>query len=73
MTEANEFAGIAYAWSLAVVEAIIANGGPGDLDRVLDRIVTEPSAEAAVREVLGMTYDDLNRATAEYLRRTYLR
>jgi len=72
MNQANDFAGIAYAWSLAVVEAIVAAGGPGDIDRLLDRITTEPSAEAAARAALRMDYTDLNRTTAEYLRRTYL-
>jgi hypothetical protein len=72
MDHDNEFAGVAYAWSLAVVEAIVAAGGPGDVDRLLDKITTEPSTEAAARAALHMDYADLNQATAEYLRRTYL-
>ena len=65
-----DFAAMAYAWSLAVVEAIEANG-PGDAVRLLDRMATEPSGEAAIRSTLHMSYADLNAQAAEYLRRTY--
>jgi tetratricopeptide (TPR) repeat protein len=60
---------MAYAWSLATIEALAANGGQGDIERLLDRIVSEPNAEAAVRSVARTDYTGLNRATADYLRR----
>ena len=66
-----DFASVAYAWSLAVVESIEANG-PGDVVRLLDRIVTEPSGEAAVRSALRMSYADLNTQAAEYIRHNYM-
>jgi hypothetical protein len=66
-------AGYAYAWSLAVVEHIIASGGTGDIERILDRIAAEGSAEDAVRSVLHTDYDELAQETSRYLRHTYLR
>ena len=66
----TDFAEIAYAWSLAVVEGVEANG-PGDLIRLLDHVATDHSTEAAVRSVLRMSYGELNRQTADYLRHTY--
>jgi hypothetical protein len=66
-----DFAGVAYAWSLAVAESIEANG-PGDLVRLLDHMATERSGEAAVRSALHMNYSDLNAQAADYLRRTYM-
>jgi len=65
-----DFVVTAYAWSLAVVEAIEANG-PGDVERLLDRMVTEPSGEAAAQAALHMSYADLNAQAGDYLRRTY--
>ena len=65
-------AGYAYAWSLGVVEYIVATYGMGDIERLLDRVATEPSTEAAAREGLRMDYAELERETVKYLRRTYL-
>jgi hypothetical protein len=62
------FAGVAYEWSLAVVETIEATS-PGDLERILDRIDEGASAESAVRITLHLTYADLNTAAADYLRK----
>jgi tetratricopeptide (TPR) repeat protein len=67
-----DVARIAYAWSLATVEAIVEAGTPVDLDRLLDALASGSSTEGAVRSVLHDSYNDLNRATADYLRRTYL-
>jgi len=67
----SDTAEVDYAWSLAVVEAVIASGGPGDINRFLDAITTEHSTEAAAEKALRMNYADLNRFTAEYLRRAY--
>jgi tetratricopeptide (TPR) repeat protein len=62
------FAHDAYAWSLAVIEAIESTS-PGDLERILDRLDEGASAEDAVRVTLHLTYADLNNATADYLRK----
>jgi len=62
----------AYAWSLAVVEEIVAVNGMYDVERVLDRIAAESAPEDAVRAVLHDSYSDLMQSTAEFLRRTYL-
>ncbi len=42
-------AGFAYAWALAVVESIIDAGGVSDISRLLDRVATSPSTEAAAQ------------------------
>lgn len=68
----GEVASFAYLWSLGVVEYIVAANGMGDIERLLERIRTEPSAEAAVRTTLRMDYAQLEAASARYLRRTYL-
>lgn len=67
----SDFASVAYAWSLAVVEAIAANGS-GDIVRLLDHLAMERSAEAAAHDALHMSYADLSNQAAEYLRRTYV-
>jgi len=67
-----DVAGTAYAWSLAVVEMLEA-GGPDDVNRFLENIASESSAEAVLIKILHRDYADLSGATAAYLRRTYLR
>ena len=69
----SNVAGFAYAWSLAVVESMIQAGGVGDLSRLLDRIATSASTEAAVRETLHSDYSDLEQQAVTYLKREYLR
>jgi len=66
-------AAFAYAWALAVVESIIDQGGVSDISRLLDRIATSPSTEAAVQEMLHSSYDDLDQQTVAYLKHAYLR
>ena len=66
-------AAFAYAWSLAVVEAIIDAGGVSDISRLLDRIATSRSTEAAAQETLHSNYSDLKDETVAYLKRAYLR
>ncbi len=66
-------AAYAYAWSLAVVEYIVAADGMRDIERLLDRIATEPSTEAAARGTLRMDYAEIEQETVKYLRKTYLR
>jgi tetratricopeptide (TPR) repeat protein len=65
----TDVAGYAYAWSLGIVEFIVQNGGMSDIARVLDRINTEPSTEAALRSVLRMDYPEVEAETVKYLKR----
>jgi tetratricopeptide (TPR) repeat protein len=67
-----DFARVAYAWSLATVEAIVQSGTPVDIDRLLDALSAGSSIEGALRTALQTNYADLNRSTADYLSRTYL-
>jgi tetratricopeptide (TPR) repeat protein len=66
-------AAMAYAWSLAVIESIVRDGGISDISRLLDRIATAPSAEAACREALHSSYSDLEQQAVTYLKREYVR
>jgi tetratricopeptide (TPR) repeat protein len=66
-----DVARISYGWSLATVEAIVDAGTTEDLDRLLDALASGSSTEGAVRSVLHDNYADLNRSTADYLRRIY--
>jgi tetratricopeptide (TPR) repeat protein len=61
----------AYAWALANIEYIVQTDGMGDVERILERIGTGSSTEAALREVLRSDYNDLMQSTTEYLRKTY--
>ena len=63
----------AYAWALAVVESIIDQGGVSDISRLLDRIATSTSTEAATKELLHSNYDDLDQQAVAYLKHAYLR
>lgn len=69
----QDYVAVAYAWSLAAIEAVVDAGGASDVERLLDRVATERSAETAVEQALHANYADLNRMTADYLRKTYLR
>jgi tetratricopeptide (TPR) repeat protein len=64
-------ASYAYAWSLAVVETILANNSMADLVRMLDALTASGSTEGAVRSVLHESYTELEQQTADYLRSTY--
>jgi hypothetical protein len=72
MSLPKDYAGVAYAWSLAVVETIVDEGGASDIERLLDRVGSEPNTEAAAKSALHEDYAELNKLTADYLRRTYL-
>ena len=61
-------ASLAYAWSLAAIEAIVSQGGTSDISRLLDRISTEPSTEEALRQALHSDYSDLDQQTLAFLR-----
>jgi tetratricopeptide (TPR) repeat protein len=67
----GDAAGYAYAWALANIEYIVQTGGMGDVERILDRIGSGSSTEAALRDVLHSDYNDLMQSTADYLRKTY--
>ena len=73
MSRPGPMAGHAYALSLAVVEYVVAIQSKRDLERVLDRVATGESTEAAARSSLRMDYAELEQETVKYLRRTYLR
>jgi hypothetical protein len=47
--------------------------GMGDVERILDRIASGSSTEAALHDVLHSDYDDVMRSSADYLRRAYSR
>jgi tetratricopeptide (TPR) repeat protein len=67
----SDAAAYAYAWALANMECIVRAGGMGDIERILERIGSGSSTEAALREVLHSDYNDLMQSTADYLRKTY--
>jgi tetratricopeptide (TPR) repeat protein len=73
MALSGNSAAFAYAWALAVVEAIIDTGGVSDISRLLDRLATSPSTESATQEALRSNYSDLQDETVAYLKREYLR
>jgi tetratricopeptide (TPR) repeat protein len=73
MTFPSSAAVYAYAWALANIEYILQADGMGDVERILDRIGSGSSTEAALHDVLHSDYDDLMRSSADYLRRTYSR
>lgn len=66
-------AAFAYAYALAAVEAIIQSGGVSEVSRLLGRISSAPSTEAAMRETLHSDYADLDQQTVAYLRKEYVR
>jgi tetratricopeptide (TPR) repeat protein len=66
-------AGIAYAWSLASVEFIIANSGMWGVERLLENLASGSAVEPALGAALQTNYADIERGTADYLRRTYVR
>jgi tetratricopeptide (TPR) repeat protein len=71
MRLSGDEASYAYAWALANMEYIIQSDGMGDVGRILDRIATGSSTEAAVKDVVRSDYDDLMQSTVQYLRKTY--
>lgn len=64
-------AAVAYAWSLAAVESIIANYDIWGLQRVLAHLTEESTVEGALKAALQIDYSDLERQTADYLRKAY--
>jgi tetratricopeptide (TPR) repeat protein len=72
LTLPKDAASNAYAWSLAVVEAIMTVNGVDDLERILERLAAGSSAEDAIRAVLHEDYSELMLSTAQFLRKAYL-
>ena len=66
-------AGMAYAWSLAAVEFIIANSGMWGVERLLEEFAAGAAVEPALGSALHTNYADIERGTADYLRRTYFK
>jgi len=64
-------ASFAYAWSLGVVETILAKNSMADLVKILDALTASGSTEGAVRAVLHQSYGELEEQTADFLRSTY--
>ena len=68
----GDSASFAYAWSLAVIESIIDQGGVSDISRLLDHVATASSTSEALQETLRVNYADLQQQTVTYLKRAYL-
>jgi len=66
----SSVASYAYAWALANVEYIVRTDGVGDLEKILNSIGEGNSTEAAIQEVLHLNYDELEKETVNYLRKT---
>jgi tetratricopeptide (TPR) repeat protein len=65
-------ASYAYAWALANVEYIVQTDGMGDVERILNAIAAGSTPEAAIQEVLHLNYEELEKETVNYLRKTYM-
>ncbi len=65
-------ASYAYAWALANVEYIVQADGMGDMEKILNLIGEGSSTEAAIQEVLHLNYDELEKETVDYLKKTYM-
>jgi tetratricopeptide (TPR) repeat protein len=68
----SSVASYAYAWALANVEYIVQTDGMSDVERILNAIAAGSTTEAAIQEVLHLNYDELEKETVNYLRKTYL-
>jgi tetratricopeptide (TPR) repeat protein len=63
---------VAYPWAVSVIEYIVATGGMGDIERILDHMASE-APETSVKNVLHLDYSELELETIKYLRKTYVR
>jgi tetratricopeptide (TPR) repeat protein len=68
----SSVASYAYAWALANIEYIVQTGGIGDVERILNLIGEGSSTEAATQQVVHLNYDELEKETINYLRKTYM-
>jgi tetratricopeptide (TPR) repeat protein len=69
----GDSASLAYSWSLAAIESIVAEGGMADVSRLLDHIATDRSTEDALRETLRGSYSDLDQQTLLFLHKEDVR
>jgi len=67
----TQLAVYAYAWSLAAAEFIISKSGPWGISRLFANLNSASSFENAMTAALQISYADLDRETADYLRKTY--
>ena len=67
----DEAVAVAYAWALANVECIIASGGMGDLEHIMDRLAAGEAPEAATKEVTRSDYAGLTNDTVQFLKKNY--
>ena len=67
----DEAVAAAYAWALANVECIVANGGMGDLERIMDHLAAGEAPEAATKNVSRSDYAGLTSDTVDFLKRNY--
>jgi hypothetical protein len=65
-------ASYAYAWALANVEYIVQTDGIDDIQKILSLIAEGSTSEAAIQEVLHLNYDELEKETVNYLKKTYM-
>jgi len=68
-----DMARYAYAWALANVEYIVETQGMTDMERILDGIAQGETTEQASRDILHDSYEDLQQATVDYLKKNYVR
>jgi 5,10-methenyltetrahydromethanopterin hydrogenase len=68
-----DMARYAYAWALANVEYIVETQGMTDMERILDGIAQGQTTEQAARDILHDSYEDLQQATVDYLKKNYVR
>ena len=64
-------AALAYAWSLAITEYIVANSGTWGVERLLESLAAGSAIEPALGSALQTNYADIERGTTDYLRRSY--
>jgi tetratricopeptide (TPR) repeat protein len=65
-------ASYAYAWALANTAYIVQTDGIDDVQKILDLIGQGSTTEAAIQEVLHLSYEELEAETVKYLRKTYM-
>jgi tetratricopeptide (TPR) repeat protein len=69
----SDMARYAYAWALANVEYIVETQGMTDIERLLDGIAQGGTTEQTTQDILHDSYNDLQQATVDYLKKNYVR
>jgi len=62
---------MAYAWSLAVVEAMVDVDGMDKIEQILQRLSEGAATQDAIRAVLHEDYPELMQSTVQFLRKAY--